>query len=104
MGCADCAARAAILRNSSKMVRNNYRAEQSTEPCEYTVEMLRDYEEKLVWFKNKGLHLKNNISPKTLNSYIGIVLTSLNVGNKCVYRDTLAKIKDLVDLIVILQG
>lgn len=75
----------------------------TSENCDYTIEMLQDFESKLVWFKNTGLFLNYNITPATMNKYLGIVLTSLNILNHCMYKETLDKVSDLCDLIISIQ-
>lgn len=104
MPCATCGAKAAIQHSAIQRVQTTNYLQNSQEPCEYSVEMLRDFEEKLVWFKNNGLYLKHNIAPVTMNKYIGIVLTSLNIHNRCMYRNILDKISDVCDLITTLQN
>ena len=104
MPCATCAAKAAIQPTAVQRVKTTNYIQNSQEPCEYSIEMLHDFDEKLVWFKNNGLYLNYNITPATINKYIGIVLTSLNVYNHCMYKDTLDKVSDLCDLITTLQS
>lgn len=102
--CGGCAARAAIANNTAMMVSPSYRVKQDVGPCEYSIPMLQDFHIKLVWFKDKALYRKHNILPKTMNKYIGIVLSALNTPNRCTYRSDLDKISDLVDFIVTIQN
>lgn len=105
MGCSACAAKSALIHNNtSMMVSPAYRVQQNTGPCEFTVEMLQDFNKKLTWFKDKALYRKHDILPKTMNKYIGIVLSALNTPNRCVYQKDLETISDLVDFIVTLQS
>jgi hypothetical protein len=104
MPCGACAAKSQLIaNNSSMMVARQYRVQQDSGPCEYSVPMLQDFQAKLVWFKDRALYRKHNILPKTMNSYIGIVLSALNTPNRCTYREKLHLISDLVDYIVTIQ-
>jgi hypothetical protein len=102
MGCSICGSKVASTLRTGEMVSINYRIKQNQGPCEYTVEQLRFFEEKLMYFKDKALYVKQNMKPSLVNKYIGIVLTSLNINNRCMYKEKLDKIKDLVDLIITL--
>lgn len=104
MGCSACGSSVAIA-NGANMVNRNYRVEQQSGPCEYTDEILTVWLDKLKWFKDKGLYVKHNIKGGTINKYIGIVLTSLNVSNKCNYKKSLDnEIQKLVTYITGLQN
>lgn len=72
--------------------------------CPYTSSMLEGFRDALIWFKDRGLHIKHNITSKTMNSHIGIVLSSLNFNNRCRYESQLDQISDLVNLIVAIQN
>lgn len=103
MPCGACAAKSALISNASMMVSPAYRVKQETGPCEFTVPMLQDFHTKLLWFKDRALYRKHNITPKIMNSYIGIVLSALNTPQRCTYREKLNLISDLVDFIVTIQ-
>lgn len=104
MPCGACAAKSALIHNNtSMMVAKAYRVQQNTGPCEFTVDMLKDFNSKLTWFKDRALYRKYDILPKTMNKYIGIVLSALNTPNRCNYKKDLETISDLVDLIVTVQ-
>ena len=102
MGCAVCGQKAVYNQQTVQKTSLKYNIA-SQESCDYTTLMLNNFNEKLVWFKDKGLYVKYNIPAKTINKYIGIVLTSLNISNKCMYKPILDKVSDLVDLIITLQ-
>lgn len=101
MGCSSCgtAVAASLMENKSNVT--SYKSQVISGPCDYTDEILTIWLDKLKWFKNKGLHVKNNVSPALINKYLGIVLTSLNVSNKCVYKTVL---DDIAKLITIING
>ena len=104
MGCSACGA-ASVINNGARSFSRKVNVEESDPgPCEYSKVMLEDFEERLVWFKEKGLFIQYNVQAKSLNKYIGIVKTSLNILNRCKYRIILSKVSDLVDLIITLQG
>lgn len=104
MACGTCAARAAAIANNKQSVSVSLKSSSQTGPCEYSVEMLQDFNKKLTWFKDRALYRKHNILPRTMNKYIGIVLSALNVPNRCIYKDELDTISDLVDLIITIQN
>jgi len=102
MPCAACGAKA--VYNQQSVQRTSLKSNSiNQEECQYTTAILKDFNEKLVWFKDKALYIKYNISSATINKYIGTVLTALNSYNKCLYKSILDKVSDLVDLIITLQ-
>lgn len=104
MPCGTCAARAASIANNKQSVSASHKMSAQSGPCEYSVEMLQDFNKKLVWFKDRALYRKHKILPRTMNKYIGIVLSALNVPNRCTYKEELDTISDLVDLIITIQN
>lgn len=106
MGCSSCNKKVAVM-NAANLVSQDYRvnSQQAAGPCDYTDEILQIWLDKLKWFKDKGLYTKYNVKGATINKYLGIVLTSMNVSNKCVYRNMLdGEIKTLITLITGLQN
>jgi len=99
MGCTRCGAKSPLIQN----VVHNYSVAAPVQDCPYTVAMLKDFNDKLEWFKSKRLFAQYNILAKTINKYLGVVLTSLNVNNRCMYKEQLDIISDVVDLIVTIQ-
>ena len=102
MACGTCGSSSVAMGNTQQ-VSPNYKVEQNIGPCDYTNEILNVWLDKLKWFKDRGLHVKNNVPPAKINKYLGIVLTSINVNNKCVYKSTLDEIANLITLINGLQ-
>lgn len=100
MPCATCGAKTPLIQNT---VQHYSVTAPVIQNCEYTVEMLKDFNDKLEWFKSKKLFSQYNILAKTINKYLGVVITSLNVNNRCMYKDQLDIISDIVDLIVTIQ-
>lgn len=100
MGCSACAAasaaRAAAANNTSFSSKST---QLSQGDCPYTDEILNVWLTKLKWFKDKGLYVKYKIEARLLNKYLGVVITSLNVNNKCVYRKVLDDVADLITAI-----
>lgn len=104
MGCSSCGGSSVSSNPSSFVYAKNLSQVESLEPCEYTNEMLNDYLNRLYWFKDTGKFIQQKITPATINKYLGIVLTSLNINYKCTYKKDLAAITDLVNLIITLQN
>lgn len=105
MACGACAAASAANKNGQQVVNASYKiSQQVAGPCEYSIAMLQDFDAKLIWFKDTGKYRKEGILPRTMNKYIGIVRSSINVPNRCTYKEELDKIADLVNLIVIIQN
>lgn len=101
MGCSGCGQVAIPIQQPRRTYATA--SQESSEPCEYTIEMLFDFRDRLEWFKSKALYLKNNVSAKELNQFIGIVITSTNIKNRCTYKSILDKAANLVNLIISLQ-
>lgn len=105
MGCSSCGGSQIAVASNSNMVNNQRVVQQEVGPCDYTNDILIVWADKLKWFKNKGLYVKYNISGGTINKYLGIILTSININNKCKYRDLLDNgIKQLITFITGLQS
>ena len=93
--------------NNSRPVARKKQSVQVAEtgPCDYTVNRLQIYLDKLKWFKTKGLYIKYKIKPGILNKYLGTVQTSININNKCAYKAMMdGEITNLVTLITGLQS
>jgi hypothetical protein len=71
--------------------------------CPYNDTNLLDFKNRLVWFKNNGLYIQYNISASLLNKYIGTVISSMNISEKCTYKQTLDDVSELVNFIITLQ-
>ncbi len=71
--------------------------------CPYNDVILLDFKNKLTWFKNNGLYLEYNITASVMNKYIGTVISSININDKCTYESILNEVSNLVDLIITLQ-
>jgi len=104
MGCSSCGSKS-VSSNSVNLVNKSSRVQQQEGPCEYTNEILDVWLTKLKWFKDNGFYVRYNIKAGTINKYIGIVLTSINVNKKCSYKQLLDnEIKKLVTFITGLQN
>lgn len=105
MGCSACSGKAAISNDTAGMVSTNYRVEAKANagPCEYGNSDFQNWYDKLIWFKDRGLYVQHNIAASTINKYLGILLTSININNKCTYQNDFPEIIDVVSLIVTLQ-
>lgn len=101
MGCRACGS--ASVPPPNTVARMNPTQQAVVGPCDYNIDRLKDMNARLVWFKSKGLFVKYNVTSKKLNQYIGIVLTSLNINNKCTYKNILDEASNLVDLIISIQ-
>ena len=102
--CGQCEAAARLaaannLQRTSSVSQTMVASGLSSEPCEYTDEIFEIWLTKLKWFKNKGVYVKYNIAASTVNQYLGLVLTSLNAYNKCVYASRFAEIEKVITLI-----
>jgi len=105
MGCSSCGSGTVAQANALNIVNRQYRVQQQAGPCDYTNEILDVWLTKLKWFKDTGLYTKFNVKAGTINKYLGIVLTSINVNNKCNYKTSLdIEIKTLVTFITGLQN
>lgn len=106
MGCSGCAAAAAIAA-ANRRPAIKITPEQLVEinaNCEFSQSMLQNFKSKLVWYKDSGKYFSKGITPAVLNRYIGLVLTSINIKNKCTYRLELFQIQDLVSIITLEQN
>lgn len=99
MGCTSCGT-ASVVTNNIIPGLNRVSKNENFGDCDYTREMLENFNAYLVWFKTKGLHIKNGISSHDMNKYTGIVLSALNINNICRFKTDLDKISDVVDLII----
>lgn len=107
MGCSTCGRSAAMRAASSQALKlaTSPSVQSVVDPnCPYTQEMLLNFKSKLIWFKDSGKYLTLNLTPGVLNRYIGLVLTSININNKCTYQTELNNIQDLVNTITLLQN
>lgn len=104
MGCSSCGTKV-IASNASNMVSKSYRVQQPVGPCEFTDDILNVWLDKVKWFKDKGLYIKYKVAPATINKYLGILITSININNKCTYKDMLnGEISSLVTFITGIQN
>jgi hypothetical protein len=101
MPCAICGAKAPMIRNTAQRLTVTGTVSQN---CGYTAAMLQDFNVKLEWFKSRKLYAKYNILAKTINKYIGIVQSGLNINDICRFKDQLDIISDFVDFIVTIQN
>lgn len=91
--------------NNLSKVNNKSKVNKVYVDCDYTDDILKIWVDKLKWFKNKGLYIKHNVPASTVNKYLGILLTSMNVNNKCVYKEILDnKINALIVFITGLEN
>lgn len=108
MGCSSCGNKTNLSNTSistSSNVLKNQTFNQNQEPCDYTDDILQNWLTKLKWFKDKGYYVKYNVKGSVINKYLGIVLTSMNINNKCQYVDILnGEIKTLVIFITGIQN
>lgn len=98
-----CCGNKAVSPSNNSVQRNRSskgKQQISSGPCSYTDEMLENFRDTLVWFKDRALHIKNGIASRDMNKYIGIVLSAINNKNKCTYETQLEQISDVVDLII----
>ena len=76
---------------------NTYTAPASTQGCDFTLEMLQVYKEKLKCIKDNALYETLNITEAKVNSYLGIVISSINYkSNYCRFEKELINIRDLI--------
>lgn len=109
MACGTCGARAAAAAAQNNNISNanfstSYQNQQSTEPCEFSHDQLVFFKQKMIELKDSGKYIAKGIKPATMNQYIGILLTSLNINNKCTYRTYLQTISDLVSILILEQN
>lgn len=104
MPCSACGSSVMSANNVGQMVQRNYRVAEPVGPCDYDNTILNAQLNKLNWFKDNGLHVKYGYKPALINKYLGIVLTSININNKCMYKDILDDITKLVTFITSLKS
>jgi hypothetical protein len=103
MGCSACLA---AQKQSQNMVSPEYRiSTNSSEPCDYTINTIKVWLEKVNCFKNKGLYVNYTLFPKKkLNAYIGILLSALNhSSNICYFKNQLSEIETFILFISTIQ-
>ena len=101
MGCSTCGGGGSVTtQNRSTNIKKQ---SVSTDFCSYTEAILNRWYDKLVWFKSTALYIKYNIKASTINKYLGIVLSSINMNNKCYFKDNLDEMTDTINLIASLQ-
>lgn len=70
------------------------------EDCEYTIEQLKVWLDKLICAKDTGLYLEIGISGQLMNKHLGIVMSAINyASNICYFQTDLDLIGDLIILI-----
>lgn len=67
--------------------------------CDYDLEKLQDWNNKLNCFKEKSLFKQYNVSGQLLNKYMGIVLSALNSKNPCYFKEKLDQISSFILII-----
>lgn len=81
-------------KNTISMVSKSYRVTEASD-CEFTMDQLEGWKDKLICFKDKGLYKTYNVTPALLNRYIGVVLSAINLFPKspCAFQNQLNEIE-----------
>lgn len=98
MGCGSCAA-AAAARKKVQAVKQKAILNNISQPCPYTNTMLLIWREKLKWFKRSGKSVLKRVATTTINKHLGVVISSLNINDKCRYKSRLDEVAKLITVI-----
>lgn len=99
--CAAAAARAAANRRPAAPKKASVEEINALNAdCPFTNTILQNYQTKIVRFRDKGKYLSLGITAAIINRYIGVLKTSINIDQKCTYKDILYQIQDLVNTII----
>jgi hypothetical protein len=105
MPCATCgsASRAVAPSGQNYFNRQQSQAAQivATGPCDYTVDVLKVWAEKLTCFKQKGLYVSYNVRPADLNRALGDVLSAINYPTfPCYYQKELDRAQTIINIVI----
>lgn len=73
----------------------------SSVPCEYLPDQLKNWRIKLLCVKEKGIWVDLGITASKLNKYIGVVLSAINyTTNPCYFKTQLDEIASFMAVII----
>jgi hypothetical protein len=97
MGCSTCGK---ITTTAPVPVTQSSQILVNDPTCTYTMDQLNNWSKILICCKDKMLYISLNISPSTLNQYLGIVLSALNYPTyPCYFKSQLDIIEDTIMMI-----
>lgn len=100
-----CGCGANVSANVANSVAPAYRVQSATVresgPCDYTIENIDSWLEKVNCFKDKGLYVGTHVTTKQLNIYIGVLLSAKNYkDNICYFRTELSEIEGFITFVI----
>ena len=98
MGCG-CGA-GVVVGTTSQLLPNTQQQNSQIENCEYTVEQLNSWLDKLICTKDSGLYISLGLSGLQMNKHLGNVMSALNYkSNICYFKNDLDLAADFIILI-----
>jgi hypothetical protein len=95
-----CNCGASVVQQSPVYTQQTVTNNISIEDCEYSMDQLRGWLDKLICCKDKGLYITLGISGPLMNKYLGDVMSALNYPtNPCYFKNSLDIIGDVIILI-----
>lgn len=96
-GCSSGASTTLTLNKVASFSENKLRAE---EPCDYTIEQVNNWLDKINCYADKALYLTTNITKRRLNIYIGALKSAKNYpSNLCYFKKELQEIENIIIII-----
>lgn len=90
MACGSCL-------NKNKDFTAYYALQYQTPECLYNLETILDWKDKLFCVRDNGLSQQLNLTNQELNSYLGIVLSAVNMGDRlCFIREKLDTVQPII--------
>lgn len=100
MGCSTCGGSAAGTSIPLIYPFNSIQ-ESVHDPCDYTIEQLKVWRDKIVCFKDKSYYVEYNITPAEINRNLGNVISAINYDtNLCFFKPQLDIALDLINIII----
>lgn len=94
MACGSCGSRTSFTLFEEPVYSS---APQTTENCPFTLEMLNNFKVKLRCLKEEALYESLGLTETKVNSYLGIVISSINYRvNYCRFEKELEKVQDVI--------
>lgn len=73
------------------------------EDCEYTLEQVLDWKNKLFCIRDNDSIIQSGILSTTFNIYLGIVLSCINSNSACYFKDYLPDIENYINNLITLD-
>jgi|ERR1700749_2966239 len=104
MGCSSCAA-AAAARSNKINVQQQKKEVVPPEDCEFTMDQISAWIDKVNCVKSQSLHLViPNITKKQVNAYLSTLLSAKNyVENPCHFQNELEEVESFITVLIALN-